>query len=323
MTTPKRAAAGPAQPRPHSPDATMCPTNKAAMAPRLRMVGSSFFWPMRLLPAPRRNALQALYAFCREVHGTACSRTARTTKLALLAEWRAEVALLYAGRPQHAVLQSLRHPVNRFDLRFEDFLLILDGMEMEARADIRAPSLAQLDLYCERAAVAVGRLAFRIFGVATPDVERLAAALGRALQLTSILRDLVRDASRQRLYLPRELLHAHGIFATLPSYVLAQPALPQVCNALGERAAAHFAEAEDVVAVCSPLPMWPAAATLSAYRALLEALLARGWTRLDEPVGTPILRPTVPVIGDALIVGRPASFRSSVAAALHGVHTDL
>jgi phytoene synthase len=287
------------------------------------MPGSSFFLPMRLLPAPRGNAMYALYVFCREVHVAARGGAARTVKLALLADWRAEIALLYAGRPRHAVTRALRHPVNRFDLRFEDFLFILDGMEMEAHSDIRAPSLAQLDLYCERAGVAVGRLALRIFGAATPDVEQLAAALGRALQLTSILRDLAQDASRQRLYLPRELLHAHGIFATLPSYVLAQPALPQVCNALGERAAAYFTEAEDIIAACSPFPMWPAAAIVAAYHTLLDALLARGWTRLDEPVRTPILRQTAPAIGDAPIVGQPTSFGPSGAECFRGLRSVL
>src|SRR4029077_9941703 len=170
----------------------------------------------------------------------------------------AQVALLYAGRPQHVVTRALRDAMNRFDLPFDDFRLIIDGLEMDTRTDIWAPSLAQLDLYCERTAVAVGRIALRIFGVAVPEAEQVAAALGRALQLTSILRDLASDAPRQRLYLPRELLHAHGIFATMPSYVVAQPALPQVCNALGERAAAYFTEAEDIIAACSPFPMWPA-----------------------------------------------------------------
>jgi squalene synthase HpnD len=323
MTTPKRVPTGPARLRLRDSDAPTCRTNEAMRAPRVRMPGSSFFLPMRLLPAPRGNAMYALYVFCREVHVAARGGAARTVKLALLADWRAEIALLYAGRPRHAVTRALRHPVNRFDLRFEDFLFILDGMEMEARSDIRAPSLAQLDLYCERAGVAVGRLALRIFGAATPDVEQLAAALGRALQLTSILRDLAQDASRQRLYLPRELLHAHGIFATLPSYVLAQPALPQVCNALGERAAAYFTEAEDIIAAGSPFPMCPAAAIVAAYHTLLDALLARGWTRLDEPVRTPILRQTAPAIGDAPIVGQPTSFGPSGAECFRGLRTVL
>ena len=90
-----------------------------------------------------------------------------------------------------------------------------DGMEMDARRDIRALSFAELDLYCERVAVAVGWISVRIFGEASPAGELVAAELGRALQLTNILRDLAEDAQPHRLYLPRELLHAHGIFAPL------------------------------------------------------------------------------------------------------------
>ena len=86
---------------------------------------------------------------------------------------------------------------------------------MDARRDIRALSFAELDLYCERVAVAVGWISVRIFGEASPAGERVAAELGRALQLTNILRDLAEDAQRHRLYLPRELLHAHGVFAPL------------------------------------------------------------------------------------------------------------
>jgi squalene synthase HpnD len=322
MTTLKRVPAGPAQFRHWALKATRSRTDEAAGAPRVRMAGSSFFWPMRLLPAPRHNAMRAVYVFCREVHGVANGGAARTVKLALLADWRAEIALLYAGRPQHAVTQALRGPVSRFELRFDDFLLILDGMEMEARSDIRAPSLAQLDLDCERTAVAVGRIVLRIFGVVAPEAEQVAAALGRALQLTSILRDLASDATRQRLYLPRELLHAHGVFATMPSYVLAQPALPRVCNALAERAAAYFAEAERAITVCPPIPIWAAAAILATYRSLLEALLARGWTRLDEPVHIPAWRETAPLIGDGLTVCRPASPRTSSPAFCDGDHID-
>src|SRR6516162_7078416 len=95
------------------------------------------------------------------------------------------------------------------------------------RPTFGAPSLVQLDHYCERRAVAVSRLSMRIFGEETPAGERVAADLGRAVQLTYILHNLAEDAKRHRLYLPRELLHAHGIFGTTPSWVLAQPALPK------------------------------------------------------------------------------------------------
>ena len=124
----------------------------------------------------------------------------------------------------------------------------------------------------------------RIFGDETPAGERVAAELGRALQFTNILRDLAEDARRHRLYLPRELLRAHGIFATTPSWVLAQPALPDVCRDFAVLAECHYAAAAEAIAACPRSTMRPAAVMLGIYRALLHNLLARGWRQLDERV---------------------------------------
>src|SRR5689334_23894292 len=207
-----------------------------ALAQRARAAGSLSYWATRLLPAPRRHSIHALYAFCRDVEDIADSDATPSLKRALLAAWRSEIAMLYAGRPRHLVTRALQLAVQQYDLRCDDFLAVIDGREMASRRDIRAPSLAELDLYCARVAVATGRLALRILGVATPAGERVAAALGRAVQLTAILRDLAKDGARQRLYLPRELLLAHGIVATMPSHVLAQPALPAACQDLASLA---------------------------------------------------------------------------------------
>jgi phytoene synthase len=118
----------------------------------------------------------------------------------------------------------------------------------------------------------------------------VAAELGRALQLTDILCDLAGDARLHRLYLPRELLHAHGIFATMPSWVLAQPALPDVCRDLALIAKRHYAAAGEAIAACPRWTMRPAAMVLAMYRAVLHELLARGWRQLDEPIRIPAWR---------------------------------
>ena len=111
-------------------------------------------------------------------------------------------------------------------------------------ADIRAPDLATLDLYCDRVASAVGRLSVRVFGMEEGEGIALAHHLGRALQLTNILRDLDEDAGMGRLYLPREALTAAGIAATEPAAVLAHPALATACAPIIERARADFREAD-------------------------------------------------------------------------------
>jgi squalene synthase HpnD len=262
--------------------APVCKDNAIALRPAA--AGSSFSWAMHLLPVQRRQALCALYAFCREVDDIADGEASHALKETLLAYWRGEIAHLYGGRPRNAVTLGLHKAVRLYGLRCHDFLAIIDGAEMKAQTDIRAPSFAQLDHYCERVAVAVGRLSVRIFGEETPAGERVAAELGRALQLTNILRDLAEDAKRHRLYLPRELLHAHGIFAMTPSWVLAQPALPDVCRDLAMLAEQHCTAAAEAIAACPRWTMRPAAVMLGIYRALLHELLARGWQQLDKPV---------------------------------------
>jgi presqualene diphosphate synthase len=283
------------------PGPATSPTEEVTIARRIRDANPSFFWSTLLLPARRRDAMRALYVFCWELRGIADGNASRTLKLALLTDWRTQIGSLYAGRPQHFVTRALSDGVERFDLRCVDFLAIIEGMETEARTDTRAPSLEQLYLYCKQRSVAVIRIALRILGAAQPDADRVAAALGRGMFLTGILRDLTQDARRHRLYLPRELLQAHSIFATTPSYVLAQPALPQVCNAVAEWAADWFADAEDALEGRSKWRMGATTAILSGYRNLLRALLVRGWKRLDEPTRLPAwCRPAL-AIGHGLI----------------------
>ena len=276
---------------PHSkrsiPNAAIdAPTHtESAIALRRRVAGSSFFSAMQLLPVQRRRAMRALYAFYRELDDIADGDASRSLKQILLAKWRSEIALLFAGRPQHDVTHELSEAIHLYGLRCDDFLAIIDGMD--ARTDIRAPSFAELDRYCERMAVAIGRISVRIFGEASPAGQQVAAELGRALQFTDILCNLAGDARLHRLYLPRELLHAHGIFATMPSWVLAQPALPEVCRDLALLAERHYVAADAAITACRRRAMRPAAVLLGMNRALLHELLARGWRRLDEPVRIP------------------------------------
>jgi phytoene/squalene synthetase len=302
MITLERFIAGSDLVHRRDPGPTTLSTEKAAITQRIRRANPSFFWSTRLLPAARRDAMQALYFFSRELCEIAESNTSRTLKLALLTDWRTQIGLLYARRPQHFVTRALSDAVERFDLRCADFLSIIDGVGADASTDIRAPSLEQLDLYCEQRSVAVIRIALRILGAPQADADQVAAALGRGIVLTGILRDLSQDARQHRLYLPRELLQAHGIFATMPSYVLAQSALPQVCSPLAERAADWFADAEDALEGRSRWRMAAATAILSGYRRLLRALLVRGWNCLDEPVRLPAwCRPAL-AIGHGLVV---------------------
>ena len=155
-------------------------------------------------------------------------------------------------------LDHLATAIDRFDLRKEDFLAVIDGMEMDASADIRAPSFQQLDLYCDRVAGAVGRLSVRVFGMHESEGQLLAHHLGRALQLTNILRDLDEDAAIGRLYLPLEALLLAKIGSTDPQTVVSNPHIGQVCAVVAERAREHFAQADEIMSA-SPTAHCPRA----------------------------------------------------------------
>ena len=245
--------------------------------------GSSFYAAMRILPHAQREAMFQIYSFCRQVDDIADSDGPREDRLAALQRWREDIDALYQGDPPSR-LRDYVASVQRFGLLREDFLAIVDGMEMDVPQDIRAPDLATLDLYCDRVASAVGRLSVRVFGLAQDDGILLAHHLGRALQLTNILRDIDEDAAIGRLYLPREgLLHA-GITLTDPLEVIADPALPRVCAPLIERARAHFDKADEVMSR-NPRRVVRAPRIMSKYyRAILELLVARGFDTPRAPV---------------------------------------
>ena len=245
--------------------------------------GSSFYAAMRILPREQREAMFQIYSFCRQVDDIADSHGPREERLAALQKWRDDIDALYRGQPP-ARLSDYVASVKRFDLQRADFLAIVDGMEMDVPQDIRAPDLATLDLYCDRVASAVGRLSVRVFGLPQEDGILLAHHLGRALQLTNILRDIDEDAALGRLYLPREaLLHA-GITSDDPAVVAADRALPMVCAGIVARARTHFEKADEVMARNSRRVVRAPRIMERYYRAILELLVRRGFAAPRAPV---------------------------------------
>jgi phytoene synthase len=209
--------------------------------------GSSFYAAMRLLPPAERAAMFAIYAFCRVVDDVADEPgPSPDERRAELERWRADVAGLFAGDPAPRVSYLAEH-VKRFGLRQADFLAIVDGMEMDVGAPIIAPDFATLDLYCDRVASAVGRLSVKIFGMPDGPGETLAFHLGRALQLTNILRDLDEDAAMGRLYLPREALEAAGIETRDPKAVIDDPRIDAAARWVAGKAHEQYALADAVL----------------------------------------------------------------------------
>jgi phytoene synthase len=250
---------------------------------RVRASGSSFYMAMRLMPPEQRQAMFEIYSFCRAVDDIADNSGPRDVHLAQLQRWRHDIDAIYVGAaPPH--LHALADAIRTFNLRRDDFLAVIDGMEMDVIAPIRAPDWATLDLYCDRVASAVGRLCVRVFRMEDAQGVALAHHLGRALQLTNILRDVDEDADIGRLYLPQEALHAAGITSSEPLDAIANPAIDQACAPVVARARRHFVESDAIIARNPRRVVRTARIMSAAYRSILEHLVARGWLPPRAPV---------------------------------------
>lgn len=268
------------------------PSSAASQAsPALPAAGSSFYLAMRILPRAEREGMYAIYAFCRAVDDIADDGGPREPRRAALDQWRADIDALFEQRVTK-LTRDLEEPTRRFGLQREDFQAVIDGMAMDLEGNIVAPDWSTLDLYCDRVASAVGRLSVRVFGIAPETGDALAHHLGRALQLTNILRDLDEDAEMGRLYLPRGALTAVGIETEgrAPAVILAEPGLDKACREVAARAAEHFAEADKIMRECPRRNVRAPRLMEAAYRQILADLLARGFAPPRARVRTNKLR---------------------------------
>jgi phytoene synthase len=180
--------------------------NKAAKS------GSSFYYSFLFLPEAQRQAITALYAFCREVDDVVDECKDPDVARAKLAWWRDEIRTTFStsGKPNHPVCKALVEVIKQFNLHQEYFLEIIDGMEMDLDQK-RYDTFSDLSLYCYRVASVVGLLAAEIFGYQNRQTLKYAHNLGIAFQLTNILRDVKEDATRGRIYLPAEDLEKYNV----------------------------------------------------------------------------------------------------------------
>jgi presqualene diphosphate synthase len=256
---------------------TVTDAGSAEVSASNRAAGSSFYTAMRILPRVQREAMFEIYSFCRRVDDIADSSMPRSDRSAGLTRWRSDIDALFAGHVPVG-LDGLAAAVRTYSLRKDDFLDIIAGMEMDAVEDIRAPDWRKLDLYCDRVASAVGRLSVRVFGVEEELGRHLAHHLGRALQLTNILRDIDEDAAIGRLYLPREALDEARIGATDPLSVIESPSLAAACSPVVDRAREHFSQAEAIMARCPRRNVRAPRVMGGVYRTILEGMVLRGWS---------------------------------------------
>ena len=262
---------------PQASPASPPPANSASASTEQQASGSSFYAAMRLLPPAERAAMFAIYAFCRMVDDIADEPGPTIEERRVeLNRWRADLAALYAGAPPPRI-QFLAEHVARFGLQQADFLAIVDGMEMDVDGPIIAPSFDQLDLYCDRVASAVGRLSVHIFGMPRAEGLELAFNLGRALQLTNILRDLDEDAEMGRLYLPAEALVAAGIESRDPLAVVNDRRIDRACRWVSAKAHEHYAKADAVLKARPSGRIRSPRLMRQVYSEILSKMEAEGW----------------------------------------------
>ena len=244
----------------------------------VRASGTSFRWGMRILPPDRRRAMYAVYAFCRIIDDIADEPGDLALRQERLDAWRGEIARLYDGGTLHEpIARALLPAVQRYRLPRAEFEALIDGMETDLQGRNVAPSMTELELYCRRVAGAVGLLSMRCFGAHQPEADDAAIALGEAMQLTNILRDLGEDAADGRLYLPRDLLERHGIAARDPDAVIDDPRVAAVCRDLAARARRRYGEARALIDQCDRHAMRSAVVMMVGYEALLDRMEAGGW----------------------------------------------
>jgi phytoene synthase len=257
---------------------------------RASQSGSSFAHSFRFLPATRRRAIIALYAFCREVDDVVDEATEQGVAQMKLAWWRVEVAAMYDGTPQHPVTQALKTVVGEYALPREHFDAIIDGMAMDLEQS-RYLDFATLERYCHRVAGVVGLLSAEIFGYVNPATRDYAHELGIAFQLTNIIRDVGEDARRGRIYVPQDEMQRFGVSTADILGRKVTPAFQTLMAFQVDRARAYHSRALATLPAGDRRAQRPGLMMAAIYRALLDEIERDGFRVLDRRINlTPLAK---------------------------------
>jgi len=248
-----------------------------------RRSGSSFASAFWMLPKPKRNALHAIYAFCRLADDIADAPEIAGDRTALLARWRAELDDAFRGKAQHAVGVALSDAVGAYRLPERVFLDLLKGVEFDL-AEQPIETFDDLRLYCYRVASTVGLLVVRILGFENSRSLEFAETLGIAVQLTNVLRDVGHDADSGRIYLPSDELARFGVSPESLRAGEMTDALRSLLRFHAERTANHYDRAEQLLPDEDRRALRPAIAMGRIYRALLDELVDRDFPCFEPPV---------------------------------------
>jgi len=256
---------------------------------RAAQSGSSFYYSFLFLEPPRRQAITALYAFCREVDDVVDECPDALLARTKLGWWRGEVAALFEDRPSHPVTQALATSLKNFSLPQEQLLEIIDGMEMDLD-NTRYADFKALHLYCYRVASVVGLLAAEIFGYRDRMTLKYAHDLGLAFQLTNIIRDVGEDARRGRIYLPQDELARFGVGESDLVQVRYSDNFRHLMEFQVERAKATYQQAFAQLPAADRKAQRAGLMMAAIYRATLDEIVRDGCRVLDRRTSLPPLR---------------------------------
>jgi 15-cis-phytoene synthase len=255
--------------------------------------GSSFYYAFLFLTPPRRAAITAFYAFCREIDDVVDEVHDPSVAASKLAWWRAEVAAAFDGRPTHPALQALMPHAPAFGITPAQLSTVIDGcqMDLEQTRYLDFPALAQ---YCHRVAGVVGEVSANIFGRSEEATVAYAHRLGLALQLTNIIRDVGDDARRGRVYLPVSELQqfevkAHELLRTSAPYAYGER-FEALMRFQAERAHRCFDEALALLPEADRQAQKPGLMMANIYRTLLREIEAGGFQVLHQRIALTPLR---------------------------------
>ena len=256
---------------------------------RVAKSGSSFYYSFLFLPPPRRRAIMALYAFCREVDDVVDEIADPGVARQKLAWWRGEIADTFTGHPGHPVGRALQPVIATFNLPREHFDAIIDGMQMDLDWN-RYPDFATLETYCHRVAGVVGLLSAEIFGYRDGATREYARNLGLALQLTNILRDVGEDARRNRIYLPLDELASHDVSVDDIIRYRETNAVARLLRSQAQRARGYYTAAFAALPAGDRKAQRAGLIMGAIYRQLLDEVEAEGTAVMNRRVALTPLR---------------------------------
>ncbi len=251
--------------------------------------GSSFYYSFMFLPPERRQAIVALYAFCREVDDVVDECHDMQIAQTKLEWWRNQIRLVFEGEPQHPVAIALKDISGRFTLPREQLLEIIDGMQMDLQ-QTRYLDWKALHLYCYRVASVVGLLSAEIFGYQNRQTLKYAHDLGLAFQLTNIIRDVGEDARRGRIYLPMDEMQRFNVPAKQILEAQYSDNFRQLMGVQAERARQLYDRAFAQLPAEDRKAQRPGLIMAAIYRTLLDEIEADGFQVLDRRTSLTPLR---------------------------------